>query len=296
MRIERALPVLAIAGALSGAACTVDRATPPALTGPSDLATSLKLTVNPDTVVMNGQQAVVTVEAHGAAGGPLANLRVHLDIAVEGALSTCGRLSLTDVTTATNDRASVVFTAPSLPLPLPACARAAAGVTIRARPVGTNAQAGTTFSAGVRFLAPSSSAASAVFAVNFSIFPNPGTVGTPLTFSDGGSVSPGHTISSYRWDWSDGATKIGSSVTHDFGSPGTYTVTLTITDDIGQSGSKTALVRINERDARVSFRESFEPAVGDTLAPAPDDRATRTVAAPDQRLVAVHVARANRPS
>jgi PKD repeat protein len=75
--------------------------------------------------------------------------------------------------------------------------------------------------------------------------PNPGTRNVPVAFSDAGSVSPGHTITSFQWTWSDGATKNGPSVTHDFSGTGTYTATLTITDDIGQSGSKSALLTIN---------------------------------------------------
>jgi hypothetical protein len=241
----RSFSVCAIVAALAGAACTVHHAETPALTGPSTFGTSLSVTATPDTLVLNGQQAVVIVEARDAAGAPLANLRVHLDISAADVLSNCGRLSLTDISTASDGRAGVVFTAPSLPLPLPECAKAAGGVTILATSVGTNAQVSNSFSAGIRFLTPSSSAASAVFGVNFLITPNPGKVGVPVTFSDAGSLSPGHTITGFRWDWSDGAAKPGSSVTHDFGAPGTYTATLTITDDIGQSGSKTALVTIN---------------------------------------------------
>jgi PKD repeat protein len=132
-------------------------------------------------------------------------------------------------------------------LPLPECANAAGGITIVVTTVGTNAQAGNSFSAGIRFLIPSSSSAPEVFAVNFVMDPNPGTRNVPVTFSDAGSVSPGHAIanSGFRWTFSDGTSKIGPSVTHDFGAAGTYVVTLTITDDIGQSGSKSALLTIN---------------------------------------------------
>jgi len=235
----RASALLVIVTSLSVAGCTLDQATPPSLTGPSTFATNLIVTATPDTLVLNGQQSVVTVEARQASGGPLPNLRIHLDA------NGCGRFSSSDVVTGSDGRASVVFTAPSLPLPLPECADAAGGVTIVATAVGTNAQATSSSSAAIRFLAPSSSSATSVFAVNFLIAPNPGTANVPVSFSDAGSVSPGHNITSFRWNWSDGASKSGSSVTHDFGTPGTYTATLTITDDIGQSGSKTALVTIN---------------------------------------------------
>ena len=235
----RVLTLLAVTGALAGAGCTMNQASAPGLTGPSTYATNLVVTATPDTVVLNGQQSVVVVEAHDATGGPLANLRVHLGIVSGGVLANCGRLSLTDVTTASDGRAAVIFTAPSVPLPMPECASAAEGITILATPIGTNAQTSTTFSAGINFLTPASTSQATVFAVNFTISPNPGTVGAEIGFSDAGSVSPGQNIVSYQWAFSDGATKGGSSVSHDFGAKGIYTATLTITDDIGRSGFKT---------------------------------------------------------
>lgn len=240
----RVLTFCLIAATLSGAACTLSQREAPALTGPSGLATSLTLTANPDTVVLNGQQSIIIVQARNAAGDPLANLRVHLDVLVGGIPANCGRLSLTDVTTASDGTTAAVFTAPTLPLPLPECSGLGGTLRIRAFPVGTNAQTTLTSSTSINLLTPSSSSQSSVFAVNFIMSPNPGTVNVPVTFSDSGSVSPGHTITNFVWNFGDGAAKAGASVTHDFGARGTYTVTLTITDEIGQSGSKSALLTI----------------------------------------------------
>ena len=64
--ITRGLTLWAIAVAVLASACTLDQASVPALTGPSDFATSLTLTTNPDTLVLNGQQSVVIVQAHRA--------------------------------------------------------------------------------------------------------------------------------------------------------------------------------------------------------------------------------------
>jgi hypothetical protein len=237
---------LALGILLAGSACTVNQTEIPPLSGPSDFATSLTVTASPDIVIANGQQSTVVVEAHNAAGGPLANQRVHLD-ALAGGSSGCGRLSLTEVTTGNDGRAAVAFTAPTWPLPQPECAGLNSNprITIFATPLGTNFQTGKSFSASILVLAPSSTSTPSSFAVSFSVSPNPGTVGANIAFADTGSVSPGHTITSYRWDWSDGASKTGASVTHDFPSKGSFTATLTITDDIGQSGFKTALVTIN---------------------------------------------------
>jgi PKD repeat protein len=47
--------------------------------------------------------------------------------------------------------------------------------------------------------------------------------------------TPGAVIASYTWNYSDGGSDFGQSVTHIFASPGTYSVTLTVTDSTGAS-------------------------------------------------------------
>src|ERR1700730_4096309 len=117
----RILLVWMISTVLAATGCTVHQTAVPGLTGPSDFAKSLTVTATPDTIVLNGQQSVVIVEAHDVMGGPLANLRVHLDILVGGLPSACGRLSASELITGSDGRASSVYTAPTTPLPLPEC-------------------------------------------------------------------------------------------------------------------------------------------------------------------------------
>ncbi len=52
-------------------------------------------------------------------------------------------------------------------------------------------------------------------------------------FDAGASSDPDGTLVSYDWDFGDGSTGTGPSVTKAYGSAGTYTVTLTVTDDRG---------------------------------------------------------------
>jgi len=54
-----------------------------------------------------------------------------------------------------------------------------------------------------------------------------------VTFT--GSASGGSSPYSYSWDLGDGTTATGASVTHSYVLPGTYTVTLTVTDANGQT-------------------------------------------------------------
>jgi hypothetical protein len=236
--------VFAVSVALS--ACTVKQSDVANPAGPSVLATSVELSAVPDTVVLNGQQSVIVIAAHDAAGAPLSGLHVHLDVLVGAIASLCGGLSPTDVITNSDGRATAVFTAPTTPLPKPECSGLGSTVTIRAFPVGTNAQTTNTSTASINLLTPTTNTPSKTFAVNFSMSPTPGIVNFPITFGDAGSVSPGHAITTYEWSFGDGTpNKSGANVVHDYGSRGTYVVSLTITDDIGQSGSKNALLTIN---------------------------------------------------
>ena len=65
-------------------------------------------------------------------------------------------------------------------------------------------------------------------------------VGEAVTFDAGASSDPDGDIQSYQWDFGDGSTATGESVTHAFGSTGTYTVTLTVSDSTSATADATA--------------------------------------------------------
>ena len=65
--------------------------------------------------------------------------------------------------------------------------------------------------------------------------PYTGTAGSPLTFDGSGSTDPDGTIVAYDWDFGDGNTGTGVSPTHIYAADGNYTVTLTVTDDAGDT-------------------------------------------------------------
>jgi PKD repeat protein len=57
------------------------------------------------------------------------------------------------------------------------------------------------------------------------------------------TAAAGHTIVTYAWNFGDNTTGTGVTPTHTYG-VGTYTVVLTVTDDVGQTGTATGTVTV----------------------------------------------------
>jgi PKD repeat protein len=65
-----------------------------------------------------------------------------------------------------------------------------------------------------------------------------------ITFDGSVSSDTDGVVVSYRWEFGDGATAFGAVSGHNYGQTGVYTVTLTVTDDDGASGTDTAVVSL----------------------------------------------------
>jgi PKD repeat protein len=74
--------------------------------------------------------------------------------------------------------------------------------------------------------------------------PYTGTVGANITFDGSGSSDPDGIIVAYDWDFGDGNTGSGVMPTHTYSADGNFTVTLTVTDDAGDTGSATSTASI----------------------------------------------------
>jgi PKD repeat protein len=68
--------------------------------------------------------------------------------------------------------------------------------------------------------------------------PYSGFTNEAITFDGRGSSDPdGGAIQSWEWDFGDGSTGTGETVTHIYRTVGTFTVQLTVTDDEGQTST-----------------------------------------------------------
>lgn len=74
--------------------------------------------------------------------------------------------------------------------------------------------------------------------------PYSGTVGVPLTFDGNASSDADGNIIAYQWDFGDDNTASIPAPTHTYMTDGNFTVTLTVTDDLGDSSTATITATI----------------------------------------------------
>ena len=186
---------------------------------------------------------------------------MRVDMTVNGVAQDFGTLSARTIVTGSDGIASVIYTAP----------RQAQGansgtcnglpgtcVSIVATPMGSNFETANPQIVTIRLVPPGvilPPAGSPTAAFTFT--PSPPSVAVPLVFDaleqqrqDRMSTE----ITSYSWDFGDGTSASGRTVTHTFTSGGTFNVTLTVTNDRG-------LVCVDHR--RRSLWQATDPFSGD---------------------------------
>jgi len=270
------------------AACTVHGTDVPELTGPSEFAQSITVTATPDAIQQDGfSQSLVAVVARGPDGQALAGVSIRLQTATDGAIQDFGRLSARTVVTGSDGRATATYTAPAPPADF---GSNGSRVSILATPIGNNYDTAQTQSADIRLTAPGVVLPpSTAPTPSFIISPTPVTAGTTVFFDASASCATqdacGSTagISSFVWNFGDGRTGSGRTATHQYGGDGTYTVTLTVTNDRGLSASSSQTVSVSlSSPPSASFVSSpSSPRAGSVI----NFDASQSTASPGRRIV-----------
>jgi PKD repeat protein len=247
-----------LAAAVVSVACTVHKTEAPDLAGPSTFALSLQMSATPDSITQDGgSQSSIRITAIGPNGQPVSGLTLRLNMEVNGTLADFGTLSARTIVTGSDGSASTIYTAPPHAggVNTPTCGQAPGTcVTIVATPTGTSFETVNAQSVTVRLVPPGVILPPAdTPTARFNIAPATPSVGQPVLF-DGTPSCPGpaatestcrassNTISRFDWDFGDGTTGTGATVTHTYSTARSYAVTLTVTNDRDLAASTTKTV------------------------------------------------------
>jgi PKD repeat protein len=88
-------------------------------------------------------------------------------------------------------------------------------------------------------------AAATLPVANFVFSPSTPTTGQTVVFDgDQSTAAPGHQLTTFSWNFGDGATGSGLVASHVYGVAGTYNVVLSVVDDLGQKSTKSNSVPV----------------------------------------------------
>ena len=276
----------AVAIAATSISCTMKSQDTPPLTGPSELGVSITLRTQPEILVQDGSsQSLVTITARDSNGKPKKDVSLISEIFVGGIHADFGSISARNLVTDANGEARLVYTAPALPSG-PAV-DAGTIVEIAVTPLDRNGTGGfgnsTTRFASIRLIPPGIVVPPDGLQPAFTVAPSSPTDHQTVLFDASTSKAPANNpIVSYSWNFGDGATGSGRTATHSFSTPGTYAVTLTITDQYNRSASTTQTLDVAGGTApTASFLSSpAAPLIGDTV----NFNASASLAAPGRTI------------
>jgi PKD repeat protein len=296
--------------ALVSSACTVSSTTVPPLAGPSAFALSFAVTATPDSILQDGaSQSSITVTAMDANAKAISGLTFRMDMFVAGVAGDYGKLSGKTLVTGADGKVSAVYTSPPPPAVgtlLLGCAPLATGiplpgtcVTISATPISTGFGNGTVSQAVVIHLVPIGIVLPPANTPTpqFVITPVPVSTGVATNFDGSASCAGGatgtspnavcnptsNTIVSYQWGFGDGAAAMGRTTSHSYSTPGSYTVTLTVTNDGGKFATafQTITVAASALPTPVFVFSPGTPVIGQAV----QFNASASTAAPGRTLV-----------
>lgn len=214
--------------------------------GPSDPITirigasglsSLSLTADPPVLPLGGGAATLRVTALDENFNPLANIPVTLSTNA-GQLNSSGNVIMTNANGTAEDLLTTTVTA---------------NVTALSGGVETSITVHVETNEG-----PTAS---------FVYSPTTPKVGEKVNFNASGSSDPDGSIVSFQWDFGDGRSDSGETVTHKYKNVGTFTVVLVVQDNSGNRGSTSQTVSVTEGNSpTASFVYSpSNPAENETI-------------------------------
>ena len=258
MRARVALLAVALA-AVTLPACQQD-ATPDPFVGPSELGLSLTLTASPDVLTLDGaSQSLVMILARDGSGQVVANVTLRLQIRYAGTLQDFGQLSARTLVTGLDGKALATYTAP-----LGGSVDTGSAVDILVTPVGDNYASALPRSLSIRLVPAGTVIPSAIFTADFQFSPASPAELENVLFE---ATDTSGQVVDYAWDFGDGTTGTGRTVTHAYSSASTYTVTLRVTDTYDRSTSAVQSVTVGAGDtptADFTFSPT-SPRIGDTV-------------------------------
>jgi PKD repeat protein len=232
--------VLLMAAAAAG--CTMKSQEAPPLSGPSEYGTSIGISIAPDVLTQDGaSQSLVSIMARDSNGKPLRNVSLRAEIEVGGVRADFGSLSARNLVTASDGRASVVYTAPGAPSSFSVDNGTIVDIAIT--PVGTDFNNSSTRTGAIRLVPPGIVVPPDGLRPNFTFTPTAPTDSQTVLFDASTSASAaGNPIVNYSWNFGDGGRASGVTASHAYATAGSYVVTLTISDSYGRSAQKSTSV------------------------------------------------------
>jgi PKD repeat protein len=279
------LPIIAALLLAATWGCTTNKQEAPPLTGPSELGTSIVITVSPDVLRQDGaSQSLVTVTARDNQGQPLRNVSLRAEITVGGVITDFGSLSARNVVTDTSGRATMTYTAPPAG-PVSVDNGTTVGITVS--PMGTDFGNFTSKTVDIRLVPPGvigapPSSLRVAMTLPSAVVGDTAVFTANVTDSTGADASA--QVAAYQWNFGDGTSGSGRAVTHTYGQPGNFVVTLTITDTLARVAQTSQSLTVSLPATSLNAAFLYSPNPSQLHQPVHFDASTSTVT-PPHRIV-----------
>ncbi len=232
------IPMVAV---LSG--CTMKSQDPPSLTGPSEFGVAITMEADSTILVLDGADSTrVVVTARDAKGKPKSGVNMRSQIFFDSKPVDFGSLSQRTLSTNSDGVATLRYTAPVL------AGGVDNGLTVVIAVTPMDAKDfdnESTRSVTIRLVPPGVVIPADGLQAAFTFTPSGPSDHQVVLFDASTSTAPANNpIVSYSWNFGDGATGTGRTATHSFNAPGTYAVTLTISDAYNRTATSTQTVDV----------------------------------------------------